>query len=352
MALTSSCISQERSIPIHIPTKYIHSTSSIADYISEHYSSEYEKLLAIYSWVITNIHYDTDSMYAINWNMGGEAKVTEALRRKKGVCENFAAIFSDIANKAGLLSFVVDGYTKKGGNPDNSGHAWIAVRVENQWLLCDPTWDKDSPNALNYFLVDPASLIATHMPFDPMWQLLEYPFTHAEFLKGRSPTPNRSGYFNFKDSIKVFLQLNKVQRLEAAGRRINPEGNTVEILRNHAAYNKMKVAIIYEEEDRNLYNAGVASLNDAVNKFNQFVILRNDPFHSGMKHKEISNLLQDISFDILLARNKIRRVGSVIPNEQYNTSAIDARLDDLSVKIQEQKYFVEKHFSAPSLQQK
>jgi hypothetical protein len=108
----------------------------------------------------------------------------------------------------------------------------------------------------------------------------------------------------------------------------------------------MKVAIIYEEEDRKLYNGAVASLNDAVIKFNQFVILRNNQFKTGVKQKDISNLLMDINFDILVARNKIRRVGSVIPNEQYNTSAIKARLDDLAAKLQEQKYFADKHFSS------
>jgi hypothetical protein len=137
-----------------------------------------------------------------------------------------------------------------------------------------------------------------------------------------------------------------LQRLEAVGKRINTEGNDREIVRNRVAYNKMKVAIIYEEEDRNLYNAAVASLNNAVIKFNQFVMLRNNQFQPAMKQKDISNLLKDINFDILFARNKIRRVGSVIPNEQYNTSAIKARLDDLAAKLQEQRYFADKYFAA------
>ena len=78
----------------------------------------------------------------INSDINPEARITVALRRRKGVCENFAAIFNDICLKAGLTSFVVSGYTKQSGAVDKTGHSWCAVFINKNWYLCDPTWDE------------------------------------------------------------------------------------------------------------------------------------------------------------------------------------------------------------------
>src|SRR5665647_1467877 len=160
---------------LHIPATETYSTASIAGYVQSNFKTDREKLRAIYTWVITNIRYDTDSMYHINWSMYPEEKISATLRRRKGVCENYAALFTDIALKSGIQSFVVSGYTKQWGSVNRAGHSWCAVYLQQEWFLCDPTWDKDCRGNTKYFLVNPAQFIESHMPFDPLWQLLEYP---------------------------------------------------------------------------------------------------------------------------------------------------------------------------------
>ena len=98
------------------------STVSIADFIQQNFTSDEEKIRAAYYWVTANIRYDTDSMYAINSTLDPSTKVTAALRRRKGVCENYAAVFTDILSKSGLQAHIVDGYTKQGGRINKSGH--------------------------------------------------------------------------------------------------------------------------------------------------------------------------------------------------------------------------------------
>ena len=110
-----------------IPDSLANSTGDIARYVNAHFDSESAKVRAIYAWVTTNIKYDKDSANVINSGINPEAKITFALRRRKGVCENFAAIFNDICLKAGLTSFVVSGYTKQSGTVDKTGHSWCCI---------------------------------------------------------------------------------------------------------------------------------------------------------------------------------------------------------------------------------
>src|SRR6185437_15233754 len=78
------------------------SSSEIADFINSHYHSDDQKVLAIYSWLVNNIRYDNDSLHFVVLDEDNDQRVSYALRRRKGVCENFAAIFSDLCSKCGI----------------------------------------------------------------------------------------------------------------------------------------------------------------------------------------------------------------------------------------------------------
>jgi len=166
---------------VNIPDSLANSTADIAGYVTSHFDGERPKVRAIYTWVTANLKYDKDSASIINSGINPEAKINVALRRRKGVCENFAAIFNDICLRAGLTSFVINGYTKQSGTVDRAGHSWCAVFINKEWYLCDPTWDEGSGLNSKYFLVPPTEFIETHMPFDPLWQLLNYPISHGQF---------------------------------------------------------------------------------------------------------------------------------------------------------------------------
>ena len=332
-----------------IPKADTYSADSIARFVRLNFKTEKEKLRAIYIWVTSNIKYDTDSMYAINWSAAPSAKITEALRRRKGVCENYAAIFNDIANKSGLTSFVVDGYTKQGGRIDRTGHSWCAVRLKEEWLLCDPTWDKDAQNNSNYFLISPDRFIETHMPFDPMWQLLNYPLSHRDFREGNSLKKEKY-FFNFKDSIKAFSQLTELKQLQAASARMKDAGQISELLKNRVAYTNMQIGLIYEDRDKNFYNNAVADLNSATAVYNDFVQYRNNGFTPAKTDIQIHDLLNSSSEKIFSAYKKINELS--VYNSQYDPSQLKDRLDNLTKKIEEQKEFVKKYLAGNEAEKK
>ncbi len=330
----------------HLPAGETHSTKAIAAYLQKKNLTQHGKLSAIYNWVVTNIRYDTDSMLPINWSLDHADKVAATLRRRKGVCENFAALFTDIAVKAGFPSFVVSGYTRQGGTVNNAGHSWSAVMLEGHWYLCDPTWDIGGRGNNTYFLLSPNIFIQTHLPFDPLWQLLERPVTNDQFKKGYSEGEQPVAAINVNDSVARFLLLDSLQQLEAAARRIQLRGVENERLKNWVAYNQMKIAMMYGENDMNLYNGAVEEFNRANAIFNGYAAYRNDRFLPLKPDKELSKLLPPVMELLAAARKKLEQIGKVKENFQYDTGELLERMNSLSKKTAVQQAFISSYLNS------
>ncbi|MEP7141534.1 MAG: transglutaminase-like domain-containing protein [Ferruginibacter sp.] len=337
------CRSVVKGQDFNIPAKETYSAASIARYVQSNFKSDPEKLHAIYSWIITNIRYDKDSMYPINWSLEHEEKISATLRRRRGVCENYATLFADIALKSGFPSFAVSGYTRQHGSVNRAGHSWCAVYLRQQWFLCDPTWDIGNSGNTRYFLITPAEFIESHIPFDPLWQLLEYPLTEHEFDQGFSYSKKDSHFFNFADSVKAFLQLDSLQQLEASTRRVKQAGIGSQRQKDWLAYNQMKIAGIYGEKDMNLYNEAVADLNKANSIFNNYVQYRNSRFIPARPDNEIEGLLDPIALLISGALKKLEQMGKAVENFQYDTGTIKDRFTFLSGRVQEQQSFLKRY---------
>ena len=333
----------------NIPVAQTYSADSIARYIQTHFNTDKDKLSAIYGWVVANIKYDTDSMYHINWSMYPEEKIAATLRRKRGVCENYAAVFTAIALRCGFQSFVVSGYTRPLASVNNAGHSWCAVSFNNEWFLCDPTWDVGFTGNRKYFLIRPDEFIETHLPFDPLWQLLEHPVSDRDFRKGNLFSKKDEPVFDFMDSVKTFFQLDSLEQLEASGRRITQGGVENDRVKNWLAYNRMKIAIVYGENDMNFYNAAVADLNKANKVFNNFIQYRNNRFTPAKPDAAIKLMLQPIPGLLSSAEQKLQQLSTVVENFQYNTTAINNRIEGLKKRLKEQQIFLNRYLATAEL---
>lgn len=328
-----------------IPDEDAVSTTSLASFIKSHYTTDKQKFEAAYYWVIQNIKYDKDSMYNINWNQGNEAIITEAMRRRKGVCENYAAIFCNIVTKTGLSAFAVQGYTRQNGMTDKTDHTWCATMLDGEWLLCDPTWDYGQHYSLNYFMVDPGTFIQTHIPYDPMWQLKEYPISHAEF-NGAATTIKHKTVFNFRDSIMKFNQLNELQKLEKTASRMTVEANVNQLIRNRLSYMRMLIAIEYQEEDLKMYNDAVLHLNKANYFYNQYLSFRNNGFSPPIAPAKIYNLLDSVSKQLVMAKSITNSMEKRIASYQFDPGTLNERITSLNQKLETAYEFLKNNFAS------
>jgi transglutaminase/protease-like cytokinesis protein 3 len=175
-------------IALQLPDSLAKTTDQIATYINSNFKTDKDKSRAIFIWVASNIQYDIDNMFAINFYEKDEDKISKPLQTRKGICENYASLFTDICLKSGLKSFRIEGYTKQNGFTDYIPHAWSAALIDTTWFLFDPTWGSGYVNGgkffkkinNDYFKADPLNLIKSHMPFDYLWQFLNYPITNQE----------------------------------------------------------------------------------------------------------------------------------------------------------------------------
>jgi hypothetical protein len=330
---------QADNLMMRIPVDLTYSTKGIADYVKQNFDTDRKKLRAVYTWVATNIKYDSDSANNINLGPDPEAKITAALRRRKGVCENYAAIFNDICVKAGLTSFMIDGYTKQNGLIDKTGHSWCAVLVDNNWQLCDPTWDEGAGNT-RWFAVDPSEMIASHMPFDPMWQLLDHPVSHKQFYSGNVYADKNQPFFNYNDSITAYIKMDSLQRFRSTAYRIEQSGIYNDLVKNRHEFNKMNIEIIREDKDVDLYNSSVADLNTATTIYNNFVQFRNKQFTPAISDNALESLLNGIDNRLSSAHKKLNEIDKTEAVFKFSTEEIRNRLNALAVRIKEQKDFL------------
>lgn len=198
------------SIATLYPGHSLDNLKGLADKLTRHLPTEKEKFRAIYKWVCDNIAFDYRLYLKIKdkrerstgpaelsaWNKELSAQVFERLRKdRKTICTGYAYLLKQLAWHAGIASVIVDGYGRTSqANIRGTGaanHSWNAVKLNNKWYLCDPTWSSGVYDRSTgfirmfndaYFLTDPAQFIRDHYPLDESWTLLNNKPMLTEFL--------------------------------------------------------------------------------------------------------------------------------------------------------------------------
>jgi len=199
-----------------IPDKDLVSTEKMAQYFVSNFHTQIDRARAIYKWITEEIYYDEKKLLDIEngtyYNTGDEKNLDaqQTLKTGKGVCYDYACLFTAIANESGLNSFVVTGYTRSNkAISDTIGHAWSAAEIDSRWYLFDPTWGAGYINNSGkyvhkvndmFFMAGPEEFIKTHMPLDPLWQFLNYPVTRDEFQKGVDEIEKNKPFFSYRDT--------------------------------------------------------------------------------------------------------------------------------------------------------
>lgn len=367
--LTSNAQKLSTTIPIdktaaQIPDSLTSNTSSIAGYINSKFTLQKDKAREIFVWIASNIQYDIENIFAINFYQNRNEIVAEVLKSKKGVCMHFAELFNDIANKVGIMSFVIPGYTKQNGYVDYIPHAWCIAMIDSTWCLIDPTWGSGYvQNAkfikkMNnfYFITNPELLIKSHIPFDPMWELLNYPISNQEFYEGKTLMIKSKPFFNFNDSIQNYIHESDIQKLISSSRRIGNIGvknslifdrlqhnkREIEYYQNKVIVEKQNIAINEYNQSINLYNAGTNQLNDFIN-------YRNRQFTPNKSEFEIRKMVDDPEMIFKSAYEKLRNIETSDQSLLISITQLNKSLDDASFNLNEQKVFLNKYFSTGKL---
>ncbi len=220
-----------------------------------------------------------------------------------------------------------------------AGHAWVAVMQQEQWFLCDPTWDAGYQTP-KHFMIEPDVFIDTHMPYDPLWQLLPHPLTHREYKRGIKASSKNKPAWNIKDSVSNYLALDSMQRFEAANRRIAAAGLEDEMIGHWHKYNSMKIAIIRGEMYMYKYNNAVTCLNKATAALNKFILYRNEQFRPSKPDAETSLMLGDAEAWLIQAQHQISELAAAKDNFQYDPGGLQEQQRSILQKLKLQLDFL------------
>ncbi len=338
---------------LQLPDSLTKTTYQISSYITSNFVSDKDKSRAIFTWVASNIEYDIANMFAINFYEKKEDKISKPLKTRKGICENYAALFTDICLKSGIKSFVVEGYTKQNGFTDYIPHAWSAALIDTAWFLFDPTWGSGYVNGgkffkkinNDYYKTSPSTLIKTHIPFDYLWQFLPYPVTNQEFYESKTQQNKAKPYFNFRDSIHVYEKQSDIERLMSSAYRVEKNG-----VKNAMVFDRLQHLKIDIENDRqskifNLYNAAVNDYNDGISRLNEFIDFRNKQFLPKKTDAEIQAMIDIPNGKLKESKIKLAQLSNPDANMINMIGQLTKSIGDVAVQLKEHEDWLKIYFS-------
>jgi hypothetical protein len=338
---------------LQLPDSLTKTSDQIAGYITANFGTDKDKSRAIFIWIASNIQYDIDNMFAMNFYEKKEEKIAKPLRTRKGICENYASLFTDISIKSGIKSFVIEGFTKQNGFTDYIPHAWSAALIDSSWFLFDPTWGSGYVNGgkfikkINnaYYKASPATLIKSHIPFDYLWQFLNYPVTNQEFYEGNIQQNNSKPYFSFTDTLQAYEKLNHIDQLISSAYRVEKNG-----VKNSMVFDRLQHLKLEIENDRqtkivNLFNSAVLDYNEGINGFNDFINYRNSKFTPMRTDPEIQNMLNVPDYKLKDAKLKLGQIINPDANTTNLIRQLTRSIDDASMQMNEQQNWLRLYLS-------
>lgn len=141
----------------------------------------YEKVKAVYTWMVQNIAYDYDFY-------NGKDVPTEPLEvldNRLTICDGYARLTAALLQAQGIPALYISGFVGR------EGHAWNAAFVGGRWVYLDSTWGRRLATGANdtsfevdykYFDMSLSGLSETHRG----------EFKHSGAYTGRTVFPNRA----------------------------------------------------------------------------------------------------------------------------------------------------------------
>lgn len=343
-----------------IPSDLSTSTIGIVEYINANFKSENDKARAAFYWTASNIRYDIENIESIDYKEISQDKIKNAILAKKGVCIHYAEIFNDIAKKVGIKSYLVYGYTKQNGRIDMQSHAWCAARIDNVWWLFDPTWGAGYVDKKKFFKkinnihykATPSQYIATHMPFDYLWQFLNYPVTNQEFIDGKTQLNKTKPNFDFVTQIGEYDNMSDLDKAKTALTRMEKNGVKNNLIREMVISKKSEVEAVQNNEAMAKMQAISGDYNQAITMFNDFIFYRNNKFKPTLPDEDIKAMIDSPKQKVLDCQNRIYKIGSYNDSNIANVKSLKNAIIDVLKQIEVQEKFVNDYLSKSKLGRK
>lgn len=212
------------------PDSKTKTVQDLSQYLTKKFSTEQEKVRAIYVWIAENIKYnlstiDEDNKLSIEQKKKKQLP-DRVLKSRRAICEGYSNLFYEMCRLSGIHAEMVTGLTKDtDGRLNEIPHAWNIVKVDGEWFLVDNTWgaggvDENRRKYVRnleetYFLGKPEDFIQDHFPTDPLFQLLPNPVDYQSFINNHPVVVTQdadAGFIHFADTLAMYGALDSLGR--------------------------------------------------------------------------------------------------------------------------------------------
>lgn len=344
-----------------IPEGQKKSSKTIAEFIKSKFTSEDLQIKAAYYYVISNVSYDVSHEFTVNLVISDEEMVSKTIATKKGVCIHYAKFFKDIITQLGYNCQVISGYTKKDNVLADQSHAWNAIKMKDgNWYVFDPTWDSGFKQngkfvrrlSSKYYKTKPLVMLQSHMPFDYMWQFLNYPISEQNFIDGNFQQDKNKQVFDYDESIKTFLTLSENEQLAGLKERMIQTGYKNKLAKERFEILKKQLEVYSLNTNVRELNAITNNYNEGIKLLNDFIFYRNAQFKPMKDDKEILKMIQkplDIFED---CSEKIYKLGFVGQDNLYDLNKFKRGLIDVIEQTKTHKAFVNDYLTKSERERK
>lgn len=343
-----------------IPDNLTTTTSGIASYINSNFKTETEKIRATFYWTASNISYDIPNMNQPNNMDSSQEKIAKTLESKKGVCIHYAEAFNDIATKVGVKTYIISGYTKQLGQVAPISHAWCVSKIDGKWFVFDPTWGagfidgKKFTKKINnsFFKADPNKMIASHMPFDYLWQLLNSPLTNQEFISGKTDATKGKINFDYQTEIEKYEKLSDADKAFECAARVQKNGLLNTMIVDYYNLKKKEFTVLNQNKSVEKLIAITAEFNEAISYLNDFIVFRNKRFKPKQSDETLKGMIQEVKDRFNKCKEDVYNVGSVSPENTANLNSLKNSILEAIEKTKEQENFLKDYLSKGALGRK
>ncbi|GAA4392203.1 transglutaminase domain-containing protein [Hymenobacter koreensis] len=343
------------------PDSSARSVGGLVRYIRASFTSDEERSGAAFAWVARHIRYAVPSEFSVEFDADPAEVVQRALSQRSGMSQEFAELYAALANALGLKTHVVHGFTRlANGRLSPLHHSWCVTRLGSQWYLMDPTHDAAQlgkfasvpPLGTTPFQSPPADFVRTRFPFDPLWQLLEAPYSLPDFEKQKVPvTPART--FAFADSLAAYERLSPEGQLRATRRRVQQQRMHHRLPELYlSATERLEYNYVAESHNRMLdsYNRAQQRTDRAVTQLNAFFDYYNHQFQPRKTDAQLQQLLPPIAADLQQARAILTTVQFTDEARQATVRQLAESVSSGEARLRKSQAFLKRYLATPMAQ--
>lgn len=333
-------------IALKMPHSVTTTVQGFAGYIHTNFISQTDKSRAIFTWITNNIEYNMMGRQSIVAYKDKIELAENVLQTRKGICMHYAELYNAVANMVGIKTYVVTGYTKNKGTVTGLSHAWCVSLIGSNWYFFDPTWgagyvqDAKFIKKFNpqYFKTSPQQLLTSHMPFDPLWQMVHYPITYQEFNNGNTVMNTNRPFFNYEDSISKFEKQTKAERLVEACRRITANGIPNAQVQDRLNFYKKQIDTENKRAFVTMYNDAVKLYNGGIEHLNKLIYYRrNQQFAKAGLDTELYEMVNKVEKSLTGSKEKLKEIENSGTLTENTIQQLNSSIDKALMSLNEQK---------------